>query len=104
MARYYGTIGFSKNEEIEPGIWSEQITTRNYSGDVLTSRQSMVSGKGSNSNILVKNTFSIISDLYADENFYSIKYITWRGVKWSVTDIEVQYPRLILTIGDVYNG
>lgn len=104
MARYYGIIGFSKNEEIEPGIWSEQITTRKYSGDVLTSRQSMVSGKGSNSNILVKNTFSIISDLYADENFYSIKYITWRGVKWSVTDIEVQYPRLILTIGDVYNG
>jgi len=32
-----------------------------------------------------------------------IRYVTWMGTKWRVANIDVNYPRLNLSIGDVYN-
>ena len=43
-------------------------------------------------------------DPYAYEKFSSIVYAEFMGAKWKVTDIEVQHPRLILTIGGLWNG
>lgn len=104
MARFVGRVGFAETKEISPGVWDDEITERVYSGDVLRNTQRWEKGSGVNDDLNIKNTISIVSDLYADENFYSIKYVTWRGVRWKVTDIEVQYPRLILSIGGIYHG
>ena len=104
MAKYFGIIGFSETKEIRPGYWADVIVERKYSGDVIKNVQRWEKGTGANDNLNIRNSISIVSDLYANENFYSIKYVTWRGAKWKVTEIEVQYPRLILTLGGLYNG
>jgi hypothetical protein len=31
-------------------------------------------------------------------------YVEFMGTKWKITNVEVQYPRLILSVGGVYNA
>ena len=105
MAKYYGTIGFASTEETEPGRWEENITERNYCGDVVrNTRRLQASVSSVNDNVVVSNQISIVADPYAQLNFHAIRYATFMGAKWKVTEVDVQYPRLILTMGDVYNG
>lgn len=105
MAKFFGVVGYAMPVEVGPGIWEDIITERNYAGDVIrnTSRWS-TSQNSTNDDLNVSNQISIVSDPFAIQNFYSIKYIEFMGVKWKVTNIEVKYPRLILDIGGVYNG
>lgn len=104
MAKFYGKIGYSKTEETAPGVWTEVITERYYSGDVLRNTRRWQSGTSVNDNLEVNNQISIVADPYANENFFSMKYVEWMNSLWKITNVEVQYPRLLLTIGGVYNG
>ena len=45
-----------------------------------------------------------MADPYAYDHFFAIKYVKWMGAYWKVTNVEVQRPRLKLTVGGVYNG
>jgi len=47
---------------------------------------------------------SIPIDINEVVNFQNIRYITYLGTNWKVTSIDTQYPRLVLSIGGVYNG
>ena len=105
MAKYYGTIGFASSEETEPGIWEEKITERNYCGDVVrNTRRLQTSVSSVNDNVVVSNQISIVPDPHAPSNFHATRSATFMGAKWKVTEVDVQYPSLILTMGDVYNG
>lgn len=104
MAKWAGNIGFTETVEVEPGVWEEQITERPYFGDVVVNRWSRQNSGNVNDNVKINNQISIVSDPYADSNFYSIRYVEFMGAKWTVSNFEVQYPRLILTIGGLYNG
>lgn len=105
MARYYGTIGFSAGSaETVPGVWDEVIVERPYYGDVVRNVRRLQSGEYVNDNATVTNEISIVSDPYALQNFHAMRYVAWMGTKWKVTSVEVQYPRLILSIGDEYHG
>ena len=57
-----------------------------------------------NDDIAFENNFSIVADAYAYENFANMRYVVWNGSKWRVTNVEVRRPRLILTVGKVWNG
>ena len=35
MAKFYGIIGYSETKEVCPGVWKEDITEREYHGDLL---------------------------------------------------------------------
>ena len=104
MAKYYGAVGFMDTKETTPGVWTEEITERNYCGDIFrnTRRQDPVPNEV-NDKINIQNQISIVMDPYANEHFFNIRYVTWQGVKWKVSSIEVQYPRLVLTVGGIYN-
>lgn len=104
MAKFYGAIGYGNTEETKPGVWKEIITERSYFGDVLQFTKRSESSEHLNDNLNLSNRISIVADPFATENFCSMRYIVWAGAKWKITNIEVQYPRLILTIGGVYNG
>ena len=104
MARFYGTIGYVKTVETEPGMWEEQKTERQYSGELVKNTRRLESSGGVNDNINISNEVSIVADPYAYENFHAMRYIKFMGAKWKISNIEVRYPRLILTIGGVYNG
>jgi hypothetical protein len=105
MARFYGVIGYEKETvENKPGIWEERYDTRSYFGDVLRhSRRLQTVSDQVNDNIVVSNEISIVADPYALTHFHSIRYVEYSGVKWKVANVMVQPPRLILTLGDVFN-
>ena len=106
MAKFYGEIGYGETVE-EPagsGIHVEVITEVSYYGDVLRNTRKLQSGENLNDDISVVNTISIVADEYAAAHFFAIRYIRWEGVLWKVTNVEVQSPRLLLSLGSVYNG
>lgn len=103
MPKYYGTIGFVETKETAPDVWTEEITEREYSGDVIRIQRRWQGSEHLNDNLTINNKLSILSDPYAYNNFHSIRYATWMGAKWKVTSVEVAYPRLLLDLGGVYN-
>ena len=103
MAKWFGKIGFAETKETKPGVWEEIITVREYYGDVTRNTRRFQSSENLNDNIVVSNDISIVADPYAIQNFHSIRYIEFMGVKWKINNVEVSYPRLILTLGDICN-
>lgn len=103
MAKFYGVIGYAETKETAPGVWREVITERSYYGDVIRNTRRWEGSEHLNDDLNINNLISIVADAYANENFFAIRYITWMGSKWKVTNVEVQRPRLILTIGGLYN-
>lgn len=104
MAKYYGMIGYAETVETNPGVWCEQITEREYFGDILQVSRRLESSGNLNDNVNVNNRISILADPFAYKNFHTMRYISWMGSNWKITNVEVQYPRLILSIGGVYNS
>lgn len=104
MNKYYGSIGYAITEETVPGVWEPKIVERNYYGDITKNSRRISSPDKVNEDIDISSSFSIVADPYAYENFHSIVYLTFMGTKWKVSNIEVQYPRLILTVGGIYNN
>ena len=104
MAKFYGSIGYGIQTLVRPGVWKEQITERSYYGEVIANVRDLQTTTQVNDNLNVANKISILSDPFANENFHLIRFVTFMGAKWKVKKVDVQYPRLILTIGDVYNG
>lgn len=101
--KWYGSIGFAELKETTPGVWTPEITERNYRGDLVRNTRRLQSTDQVNDDININNQISIVADPYANMKFHTIKYATFMGTKWKVSDIEVQYPRLILSLGGVYN-
>lgn len=106
MSKFFGKIGYAYTDEVKPGVWQDIVTERDYYGDLLrnTSRRYEGSGQQANDNIIISNDISILADPFALDHFAYIKYAEFMGAKWKVTNVEIQYPRLILTLGGVYNG
>lgn len=103
MAKWYGNVGFATTSETTPGVWTESITDRPYYGDVIRNTRRIQAPDKVNDDVDVSNEISIVADPYANENFHAIRYAEFMGAKWKVTSIDVQYPRLNLTLGGVYN-
>jgi hypothetical protein len=106
MARFHGEVGYGDSVE-DPagsGVWVDQITEFPYRGDVIRNTRTLENSDKINENISVSNSISIVADQYAIEHFFNIRYVRWAGVNWTVTSVEVRAPRLILTLGSVYNG
>ena len=103
--KFSGEVGFwDEDEETVPGVWKPNIVEKHYSGDVLQNSRKFQSDSSQNDSFVVNNQISILADLYARENWPSIRYVIWKGTKWKVTSVKENYPRLILEIGGVYNG
>ena len=104
MAKFYGAIGYVETVETSPGVWEEQITERNYYGELVRNTSRFQVSDQVNDNVNVANEISVIADPFATQNFHAMRYVEFMGAKWKITNVEVRYPRLILTIGGVYNG
>ena len=104
MAKWHGKVGYVTNVETEPGIWSAVATEKLYSGDILSNRIQNVNSNKVNDDFTVANKISIIADPFANKNFEFIKYVEFMGSMWEVSSAEVQFPRIILAIGGIYNG
>lgn len=104
MAKFYGVIGYAVTKETEPGIYEEVVVENAYYGDVLKDSRRLQERAKVNDDITISNRISIIADPFANNHFHSMRYVEMMGTKWKITDVEVAFPRLILSIGGVYNG
>lgn len=106
MRRWFGKVGYSETVEAAPGVWMPQDTIHEYYGDVLRdSTRWSGNSNSTNDNRTVNTQISIVADPFAFEKFHTIKWIEFMGVRWKVDNVDpTQPPRLILTLGSVYNG
>lgn len=104
MAKFFGVIGFNEGTvETSPGVWEQQVVERKYYGDLIRNSRRLQTTDQLNDDINISNEISIVADPYANANFHSIRYVEFMGAKWKVSNVEVQFPRLILTLGGVWN-
>lgn len=104
MAKAYVRIGYAEQYEASIDVWKERIITRGYYCNIIRNIRKNENGSSLNDNLTLNNQISIIADPYAIENFSIIRFVSWMGMYWKVTNVEVQFPRLILTVGGAYNG
>jgi hypothetical protein len=104
MARFHGKVGYGTSTEGASGVWEDTIEEREYYGDVVRNTRTLSEGENLNKDLSVQNSISIVADAYANEHFFAIRYVEWAGERWTVSDVEVQRPRLILRLGEVYDG
>jgi hypothetical protein len=103
MSKFSGNIGFAETAETVPGVYREQLTVRKYRGDLLSYNRKLQSSGQVNDDVNISNEISIVADPYANTNIFAMRYIEFIGAKWKITNVRVERPRLILTIGGVYN-
>lgn len=103
MDKFFGKIGFATTTELSPGVWGDSIVEHEYSGDIIKNVRRYETSDKLNDNLNISNEISIVADLFAYENSHSMKYVEYLGAKWRVSSIDVQYPRLILSLGGVYS-
>lgn len=104
MARFHGKVGFGEDSEPSPGVHVDDITERSYYGNVVRNSRNLVQGDSLNEDLSLGNSISIVADAYANEHFLAIRYVEWAGTLWTISVVEVERPRLILRLGEVYNG
>ena len=105
MAKFHGNVGFAEQVKTAPGVYSEHIVEREFYGDTVSAFYNARSdSETTNDELTINNRISIVANDYAFQNFQFMKYIVYMGTKWKITNVEVSYPRLILSIGGVYNA
>lgn len=102
MARFYDVVGFLDEVETVPGVWESKITENFYTGTTLPN---YIRNDSSdiNDTVVLNYKFSILADTYALNHMDDIRYVQYKNTKWKVTNVEPVEPRLILTVGGVYN-
>lgn len=104
MAKLFTRIGYAPSfVETAPGVWEENTVIKSYFGELFRNSRRLESSSQVNDNVNINNRVSIVADPYARENFHAMRWIEFMGAKWKISDVEVQYPRLTLTIGGLYN-
>lgn len=108
MAKFVGVIGYGimtdQDETEDTGVWEENIVERKSVGDIFQNQARWNGREELHDDLVISNRVSIVADAYMNKHYSDIRYVTWRGVRWKVSSIEVQHPRLILTLGEVYHG
>lgn len=102
--KFYGPIGFRHTYEKKPSKWDEEIVEHNYYGDVIRNTKRFQGNDHINENLDISNQISIVADPFARNHFHEMIYVKWMGATWKISSVEVQFPRLIISIGGVYNG
>lgn len=107
MARYYGRIGFLREEiesEDRPSRYVPVMEERFYSGELWKNTANQQTAEKPVDDFGINNDISIVADAYALNNFSSMKYVEFMGTLWEVRSVTVEHPRLRISFGGVYHG
>ena len=104
MAKCYCEIGYGIDEETVPGVWRKSLIKKMYYANIIRNNRSLSSSDKINDDININNSFSILSDPFAVDNIHNMLYIEYMGIKWKISTVDIEFPRLILNVGGVYNG
>ena len=103
--KYRGVIGYEVTVPGETGsdVYISQIEEHTYRGEVVKNSYNREAVEWLNDNIKVSNSMRIVADPFALAHCQNIKYCTWLGQKWTVTNVEIDQPNLILRLGGAYH-
>lgn len=105
MAKFFGAVGYAAEQvETAPGVWKESIVEREYYGEAKPVTLQVRADEKVNPDLSTSTEISVLADAYANEHFFAIRYVRWAGTLWTVSNVRVQSPRLVLRLGGVYNG
>ena len=105
MAKYCGMLGILSQVETAPSVWEPRVIEKMVYGDIVRDNQNNINKNNQvNDSIKINNQISIIGDPSIYTDLSSLIYVTYAGAKWKITTIEVKPPRLLLSMGEVYNG
>lgn len=104
MAKFVGMIGYATMQETVPGVHAEVVTEKAYVGDIVKNHNRWQPTDELNDDFKISNVFSVVSDPFAEDNFYAMKYVVWMNAAWRITNVEIQRPRLLISVGGLYNG
>lgn len=102
MTKFYGKIGYAIQTETSQDVWTDITVEKSCHGDIVQNKSKWNQGSNINADFTISNSFSIVADSYAKQNIGNMKYILWNGVKWKITSIDIEYPRLVINIEGVY--
>lgn len=104
MAKFYGNVGFVQTVETAKDVWDTVETPKPYCGDLVRNQRRWEHGLDVNEDLTVSNEVSILADQFAYDNLDAIKWVEIMGSRWKVNSVTINYPRITLTVGGVYNG
>lgn len=104
MAKFAGLVGYVTQEETIPGVWSPVENPKRMKGDIIRQSSSTQNGDKINSDVTLSHRVSLIGDAYAYAQYFNIKWVEVYGHKWEVDSVEIQRPRIIVTLGGPWNG
>lgn len=104
MAKYAGLVGYVTELETKPGVWSPSESSKRMRGDIIRQSSSNQNDDKVNSDISLNHRVSLVGDAYAFGNYYNIKWIEIDDAKWEASSVEIQRPRIIVTLGGLWNG
>lgn len=103
MAKFCGKIGFVESVKKGPGIFVEKNSERKYRGEVIRNTRRWNSGDNMNASLQTTNQISIVADAFAINNLQRMRYVEYSGVFWSIASADLQRPRIVLSLGDIYH-
>ena len=103
MAKYTGLVGYVTDGQTAPGVWSPVENPIKMKGDIIRLASGQ-NGDKINNDVTLSHRVSLVGDAYAFGNYFNIKWIEMDGMKWEVTSVEIQRPRIIVSLGGLWNG
>lgn len=106
MAKWSGRIGFvtTKESPAGSGIHREVVTIKPFTGEVIRSIRRWQPGEKVNDDVSLGNQISVVATPYLFSNFYAIRFVSFMNSWWSVSSTTLDYPRINIEIGGLYNG
>lgn len=102
MSRFSGKLGFVMTRETEEGVWLEDKIEIPVKGTIRSLYLRNDNNSSVNTNLRLTNEVSILLDSKIETYLETLKYVIWKGSKWEVQSIGVNYPRLTINLGGLY--
>lgn len=102
MSRFSGKLGFINIRETEEGVWLEDRNEIPVKGTIRSLYVRNDNSSSVNTNLRLTNEVSILLDSKIQTYLETLKYVVWKGSKWEVQSIGVNYPRLTINLGGLY--
>lgn len=104
MNKWHGKIGYGITKKTGPGVFKTEMTFRESNGDILRNTAQSDNSDKVNDDFRISGSISVVADAFINQNFQFIRCAEFMGAFWKVTKADVQYPRIVLTLGGIYNG
>ena len=102
MSRFSGKLGFVMTQETEEGVWLENFVELSAKGTIRSLYVRNDNNTTVNTNLRLTNEISILLDSKIQTYLETLKYVVYKGSKWEVQSIGVNYPRLTINLGGLY--